>query len=297
MQMDQMRIYNMNATDYRFRNISLTLPQQNVIDSAYSTFKANFFKFTNFLTSLLGTSSTTINYESNNIYLSIFKVVPGFNFSNHFSNRSSNYQPFMDMNDCLNEIQINRLNNPYYSSWVTYVHWKVNPVSYVDKLYLNTTAPFHEMVVVDAVTNKEILISNCSKPIKHYFPVTTYTHLGYINNFRSLFYPNNDYPSDSPIYTSPIYVYENGTITNNTVQDRIKLYNRIWNFSCSFYDPTYKTLNTSGMAYVNFSSNYIGCSSDHLTGFTVNFVPNNRSFNIDGRFFYVKNSQVFTLMV
>ena len=163
--MDQMRAFNMNSTNYLFRNVSLNPAQQNQISPSLSFFHDNLFQFFSFLTSQLGSSVNNINYETNNIFISIFKVSPNFNFSNYFANRTSLYFPYVDMSDCLNEIMVTRLNNPYYKAWVTYVQWKVNPFSYNDYLYLNTTSPYHEVIVVDSTTNMPIIVNNCTKGI------------------------------------------------------------------------------------------------------------------------------------
>jgi hypothetical protein len=229
------------------------------------------------------------------MYLSIVKVNPQFNASVYFSSRKSNYQPFVDVMFCLNEIEMTKLNNPYYSAWVTYIHWKYNPFIYNDSIYSNSTSPFHEVFIVDSVSNKPILINNCTKGILHYFPIQTVLHLDYINSKKALFFPNNEYGQDNSIFSNPIYVYPNGTITNDTVEERIKQFYREWNFSCNYYDTIFNTLNTTGMGYINLTDNYIVCNSSHLTGFMSTFVKNNGTFNIDGRFFYLKHYYVFFL--
>jgi len=276
--------------------VSIPISQQKEFKNYWEKFSGEFQNFIQFFTGKIGPGSNiTVNYTSDNMYLSIVKVNPQFNASSYYSSRKSNYQPFVDVMFCLNENEITKLNNPYYSAWVSYIHWKNNPFIYNDSIYSNSTSPFHEVFIVDSVSNKQVLINNCTKGILHYFPIQTVLYLDYINSKKSLFFPNNEYGLDNPIFSNPIYVYSNGTITNDTVEERIKQFYREWNFSCNYYDTIYNGLNTTGMGYINLTDNYIVCNSTHLTGFMTTFVKNNGTFNIDGRFFYLKHYYVFFL--
>ena len=53
MTMDQMRSFNMNTTNFQFRNVSLTLAQQNQLTTQFSNIQSNLYSFSSFLTRII----------------------------------------------------------------------------------------------------------------------------------------------------------------------------------------------------------------------------------------------------
>ena len=139
-------------------------------------------------------------------------------------------------------------------------------------------------------------ITKCDNtPITLYFPFNSYNYLTYINSQKDLFDPKNYKSPDDPIFRDPIYIYPNGYISDDTVQERIVKYYRHYNFSGLYYMSTSKSFSPSGISYVTYTSdkNYIVFTSEHLASFTSMLIPNNVEFVVDGRFFYIKKYMIF----
>lgn len=295
MRQNQLLIKNKNATVYPYRNITLQLSQQPDFSATWADITKGLNSLITKLIQKLGTSSRTITYKGNNVYIAIAQLTPVFNETSFFSERIKSYKSWVTFMKCINYIQITRLNNPYYVAWFAFVEYQTFPYSYDPLIYVNNTSPMVELFFIDATTGKTIIVQGCdsTNPITFYMPFTSLNWLENLNAQKWLYNPNNYKSPDDPIFSSPIYINSTGFISDDTVEDRIKLYHRKFNFTCQYYDAKSNSFSKSGVNYTNFTSNYIAFNSSHLTSFTTFFLQNDVEYQSDGRFFYLKNPQIF----
>jgi hypothetical protein len=293
MRMDQMKIANKNSTSYAYRNVSLSLSQQQEFKNTFQKIDEGLATLINFLLTQLGTTKTEIKYKGDYLYIGIAQVSPTFNDTEFFEDRYNNYKSSASFMNCINDIEIERLNNPYYIAWMVFVDYGEFPYAYDPSIYTNNTGGMPNIWFRDANTGKAIIVQGCStKPVTIYTPFTSYVWMTELNTQKWLFDPYNYKSPSDPMFSAPIYINETGFVSNDTIQSRILKYQRHYNFSCQYYDSALSSFNDSGVTYANLTDNYIAFNTTHLTSFTSFFVPNIVTYTVDSRFFYLKNPQI-----
>jgi hypothetical protein len=109
-------------------------------------------------------------------------------------------------------------------------------------------------------------------------------------NYQKLLYDPNIYKSpDAPIFSDPVYIEENGFISDDTVEQRIEKYSRRYNISPNYYDENIEDFSLQGLEYINFTNdlNFMEFSSTHLCRFTNFMIKNNATYHPNGRFYYL----------
>ena len=280
-----------------YRNITLTKKQTEEFEVAFPQILELLKDFLAYLVNQYKSTSRTFIYESSNFYIAISMINPTFNDTLFFENRTKAYRSKIEFMECLNYIEIDRLANPYYQAWMVYIEYLSYPFGYLESLSINHTSPIVELKFIDASTMKEIKLNECNDryQIKISMPFTSYTWLSELNRQKWLYDPNNYKTPDDPIFSDPIHIDKKGVISNDTIEDRIEKYNRLYNFSCTFYDEDLGEFSEEGLDYLNFTadSNYIVYASSHLTMFTTFFKENNMEFKTQSRFFYIARPQLF----
>ena len=280
-----------------YRNITLTKKQTEEFEVAFPQILELLKDFLAYLVNQYKSTSRTFIYESSNFYIAISMINPTFNDTLFFENRTKAYRSKIEFMECLNYIEIDRLANPYYQAWMIYIEYLSYPFGYLESLSINHTSPIVELKFIDASTMKEIKLNECNDryQIKISMPFTSYTWLSELNRQKWLYDPNNYKTPDDPIFSDPIHIDKKGVISNDTIEDRIEKYNRLYNFSCTFYDEDLGEFSEEGLDYLNFTadSNYIVYASSHLTMFTTFFKENNMEFKTQSRFFYIARPQLF----
>jgi hypothetical protein len=279
------------------RNITLNENQLTEFKEAFPLILQTQLTFLKYIVSLYKTTPNTFKYESDNFYIVIAMVNPTFNDTAFFLDRKANYKSHIKFMECLNYIEIEKLSNPYYQAWMIYIEYLNFPLSYDESIAVNHTSPIIEIRFIDANTGKEITLNDCTneKEIIITMPFTSYKWVSELNRQKWLYDPINYKSPDDSIFSDPIYINDNGFISNDTVEDRITKYNRLYNISCTFYDKENEKFSEDGLTYKNFTSdsNYIVFTTTHLSFFATFFKENHMDFVIDSRFFYLKRPQLF----
>ena len=181
-------------------------------------------------------------------------------------------------------IEVEKLTNPYFQAFLIYIEYNRFPYSYNKTLNPNNTSPLIEIRFLDGITGKDISVSGCTgeNAIIIEQPFTSYNWLDELNRQKFLYDPNNYKSPSDPIFKDPIYINQSGYISNDTIDQRIEKYNRLYNISSKYFDTQYLDFNNTGMDYINFTSdtNFIQYSSDHLTKFTTFFEENLLLFHL-----------------
>ena len=107
-----------------------------------------------------------------------------------------------------------------FNFYLNYVEYLVNPMSYDPSYYPNITSPFITIKIYDS-NGKEVEINDCSSPIKINMPFNGYDWINYINQQKWLFLPENYKLEDDPIFRDPVLIFDNGSVSDDSVDDRI----------------------------------------------------------------------------
>ena len=84
---------------------------------------------------------------------------------------------------------------------------------------------------MSTITGKFLSITGCENNnlIKYKIPYSGYYFLEEFNLQKAMYDPNVYKGPDDPIFADPIYIMDNGNVTDSTIEERIKLYNRVYN--------------------------------------------------------------------
>ena len=235
-------------------------------------------------------------YSSDNFYIAVKSVNPTFDEAEFFEERKNNYKTYPKFMSCLNYIENNRLHNPYFQTFMIYIEYLKFPFAYDETIYDINTSPLIELRFLDATTGKSFDLTDCTgaNQININTPFTNYRWIDELNEQKLLFEPRNYKSSSDPIFSDPIYINESGYVSDDTVEKRISLYHRRYNFSCRYYDIDDLAFYDNGVIFTNFTSdtNFIQFNTTHLTRFSTFFVYNNATFKVKGRFFYVPRTEL-----
>ena len=250
-----------------------------------------------YVVSELKTTQIEYEYSTDYLYVSLTQINPTFNDNSYFENRKQKYKSHVNFMKCVNNYEIQNLNNPYYQAWFGFIEFQINPFFYNETFMENNTSPFVSILFFDATTGKSLPLSNCTgeDALVLNFPFTSYQWIELFNKQKFLYDPRNYKGSNNEIFNDPIYINKSGYVSNDTVEDRIEKYHRQMNFSCQYYLEKNGNWNESGIDYVNFTSdeNFLVCHSNHATKFTSFFIPNNITYGTGSRFYYLKHPELF----
>ena len=197
------------------------------------------------------------------------------------------YKPSVSFMNCL---KAKRLGVGSFDYFFNYIEFAVNPLSYENQYYPNITSPLISVKIYDIYGN-QINIRNCpsDKPIKIQLPFNSYDWINYINEQKWLFLPENYKIESDPVFRDPILIWENGSVSDDTVEERILKYYRYYNIVGLVYTPTYDDLyEYTSFLFKNISDTFLLMfETNHLSSFTSMLIPNIMNFVVDGRFYYL----------
>ena len=251
-----------------------------------------------------GTGGETIK-SNRHFDVVIKRIDPSFNFTEYFQSRRDSFQGFFDAHDCL----INNLYNTYLlekplNVWMVFIEYKTNPYIYEPTITNQTISNFQTVFFLDVYANK-IEITNCKDkgdyPIKFYYPIIipNNTVLDYINSNRHKFiYPEKLLAWNNPVFTQPKFIFNDGSISAQTLASRIEINHKYYNFTCRTFNSTDTSFNTEGLLYDRMTSDFfLVCKTYDLTFSKIDYLPkyeyNPPMYITDSRFYFVNQFQVF----
>ena len=294
--LNKLRVNKMENTGLPYRDLPINDEDKPEFKEAFEYIHNKLISLIHFKCNMHLNTQIDYSYSSDNFYIAIKSVNPTFDEKEFFEERKENYRSYPRFMTCLNYIENTKLNNPYFQTFMIYIEYLSFPFGYDDKIYENNTSPLIELRFLDATTGKIFDLTDCtgSNQINIDMPFTNYRWLDQINLQRDLYDPRNYKAPDDPIFSDPIYINKSGFVSDDTVEQRIKKYHRVYNFSCRYYDIENLEFVDNGVVFTNFTSdtNYIQFNTTHLTRFTTFFVLNNATFKVKGRFFYVPRTEL-----
>ena len=138
-------------------------------------------------------------------------------------------------------------------------------------------------------------LSQCQgNPIKHYSPASSYFYSDFVNANKSTLNPSNWLSLTSNVFTNPVYIYNNGSKSNVSRDDRIAKNHVFYKINCQYYDDNLANFSSYGMSYSNFTpTNYYTCLSTHLSDFSQSYYYIAPNYTIDNRFYFMYYPQIY----
>jgi hypothetical protein len=233
----QLKLANKVNENYPFRNKTLTVSEYSSYKTAFQLLFESIDDDTVFLIKNYGKD---YDYTSQHFIYHLKKIDETFNDESYFESLKTvyvTYKPIIFFMDCLREKE------PTFKYFFSYIEYLVNPLSYDATFYPNVTAPLISIKIYD-LNGNPIPIRNCPSdvPIKIHLPFNSYDWMNYINEQKWLFLPENYKLENDPIFRDPILIWENGTISSDTAEQRIEKYYRYYNIVGLVHTPTSMSL-------------------------------------------------------
>ena len=281
--------------NFPFRNRTLTV-------SEYSIYQAGFQKFFDMIdsdTSFIikecenkGECNEEYIYESEHFSYYLIKINELFDDVSFFESLKTvwiTYKPVVLFMNCL------RQKYTSFNLYFNYIEYAVNPLSFENQFYPNITSPLISIKIYDTNGNN-IPIRNCpsNKLIKINLPFNSYDWINYINKQKWLFLPENYKIESDPVFRDPILIWENGSVSDDTVEERILKYYRYYNIVGLVYTPSELSFyEYTSFLFKNISDTFLLMfETNHLSSFTAMLIPNIMNFVVDGRFYYFPRYEV-----
>jgi hypothetical protein len=297
MLMEQERGKIKYLTGLKVRNISLDKESMEGYKKSFYYIQEELITLMKYLANEYIPTKNSFFYESKNFYIALTPVERGFDEITFFEERRKQYKTQAEFMNCVNYIELERLKNAHYYLYLFYIEYYYFPFSYNNTLLLNNTGPTVDLRIMDTTTGKFLSVSGCEDiySIKYKMPYSGYFFLEDFNLQKDMYDPKVYKGPDDEIFADPIYIMSNGNVTDITIEERIKLYNRVHNITPKYFDETLDSFNETGVTYLNFTSdtNYIIFNTSHFGKVASFFVPNNATFHPNGRFFYLGRPKIF----
>ena len=286
---NKLKLANKINENYPFRNRTLTV-------SEYSVYQSGFQKFFDMLNEdtifLINNYGEDYIYESEHFSYYLIKINQNFDDVDFFESLKTvwiTYKPVVLFMDCL------RAKFPTFDYYFNYIEYAVNPLSFESQFYPNITSPLISIKIYDSFGNP-ITINNCpsNKLIKINLPFNSYDWINYINRQKWLFLPENYKIESDPVFRDPILIWENGSVSDDTVEERILKYYRYYNIVGLEYTPTSLSFyDYSKLLFKNISDTFLLMfETKNLGTFASMLIPNIMNFIVDGRFYYIPRYEV-----
>ena len=272
---------------FPFRNKTLTNEDSSLYQSAIFQFFKMLDEDTTFL---ILNDNLDYDYTCQHFIYHLKQIDENFDDKQYFESLKTvliTYKPTILFMNCLKQ------KYPTFNFYLNYIEYLVNPMSFDPSFYPNITSPFVTIKIFD-LDGKEILINDCSSPIKINMPFNSYDWINYINQQKWLFIPENYKLEDDPIFRMPIFIFDNGSVSDDTVEERIAKYYRYYNIVGLVYTPTNNNLyEYTTFLFKNISNTFfLLFEVNHLSSFSSMLIPNIMNFIVDGRFFYITKYKV-----
>ena len=297
MRLEKLKLKVLNESGLPYLNITLSDDEMEEFKNGFNYIQEELIELGKYIATLYDNSDKKFTYDKKNFYFAVIPLTPTFDDSNFFKERKKNYKANVDFMKCLNYIEVQKLSNPFYQRYLIFVEFYFFPFGYDHTLLLKNIAPLINILFYDIQTGKEVTIQDCfdENAIKINLPFINSPYLSEFNRQKNLYDPNQYYSPNDPIFRDRIYITPEGIVTDDTVEQRILKYNRLFNISPSYYNELNNQFQLDGIKYINFTNdtNYMIFSSSHLCKFTAFIIPNNATFTDSGRFYYLFRTQIF----
>ena len=278
------------------RNVNFTNEEMIEYKKVFEDINEKLLTFMQYLANQNAITRKSFTYDSENFYLAVIALNPSFDEKEFFKERKKAYKTYVDFMSCLNYVEIDKLSNQYYQGYLIFIEYYYFPFTYNHTLLENNISPLIELNLLDSTTGKFIKVSGCNNQNKIvvHMPFHSYKYLDEFNAQKLLYDPEIYKSPDDPIFSDPVYIEENGKISDDTIEQRIAKYSRKYNISPNYFDDEAEDFFLNGVEYLNFTNdlNFIEFSSSHLCKFTNFMIKNNATYHPNGRFYYLLRPRI-----
>ena len=275
------------------RNVDLNDGQEEEIQPNMATLK----KLLEYLTSLCFTD--TVNgeweYTSENLKVNLYKFIKNDagNLDNIIKNEKfNNYEPFVQFGDCIDTIKSADSSSKYVN--LQLITWYYSPYYYSNTLNKNYTSNY---MILKLYSDKidEVGVDECKKGnIVFHLTLTNPVILDIIKNNKEHFIHENIYKSSDRIFTEPIYINDDGSISDVTLEERFKKYYFEYLLIFKYFDATQQNLSPVDMEYYTLEDRfYFKCTSAHLSEFLLVYEYNPLLKKKISRFYFLKHPKIY----
>ena len=286
---NKLKLQNKINENFPFRNRTLTVSEYSIYQTAFQKFFSMIDEDTVFLIKNWGEEYV---YQTEHFSYYLLRIDQNFDDAGFFDSLKTvwiTYKPIVLFMECLRE------KYDSFDYYFNYVEYAVNPLSYEGQFYPNITSPLISIKIYDNRGN-EVPIRNCpsNKMIKIQLPFNSYDWINYINEQKWLFLPENYKIETDPVFRDPILIWDNGSVSDDTVEERILKYYRYYNIVGLVYTPNSLSLyEYTSFLFKNISDTFLLMfETNHFSAFTSMLIPNIMKFVVDGRFYYLPRYEV-----
>ena len=286
------KIGNMVNGKGNSRNAELSAGQQSLIDS-------NIYELYRILTQktalcFANCVNNEWNFNSENLNVDLIQVTNGFDIDSYLKNKKeSNYQPYFQIGNCLNDVKKSTSGNLN----IQFITWYHSPYYYNPNLIWNYTSNYFTIKIYDDNEYSEIPIKSCNgkNQIEFYLILYNPILVKIINENKKHFLKENIYNSNHSIFTEPKYIDSKGKVENSTREQRIEKYYFEYLMKFDTFDAKTQNYSNEGLSYETFTdNNFFKCTSDHLSEFILNYIYNPYPTKKDGRLFFLKHGKLYS---
>ena len=236
------------------------------------------------------------SYYSDNIHVDLFKFAKNGNTnidSVMKSLKNNKYEPYFQFDGCIDTAK--SLDGSHFLN-VQYITWIYSPYYHHNTLNHNYTSNYIEIKLYSDSIN-EIRLDECKDKnnVTFYLTLTNPVLIDIINNNRIHFKEGNMFKSDDRIFTEPHYIFDDGTVSFMTLEERMEKYYFEYLLIFKSMDERKRELISENVEYKNLEDNsYFKCSSSHLSEFLLTYEYNPKPDKILGRFYFLKHFKLYT---
>ena len=103
-------------------SVNPLLTDETQFKTYFEALKAQTTRTTDFIAKMINSTSKLINYTNSDLQIYIVLVNNTFNFKDFFANNIRNYQPWVDMKDCINYLMTTRYKKVKYELSMSFVY-------------------------------------------------------------------------------------------------------------------------------------------------------------------------------
>ncbi len=279
------------------RNADLSAGQEDEFEIIVGNVKADLEKLTALCFPKALENGGYWNYKSENLNVDLYKWKkngdPNYEIDKRMKeDKESKYQPFFQFDQCMNTAK--EIDGSNYIN-VQYITWYYSPYYYSSKLYYNYTSDYIE-VKLYSDDLQEISIGECKDKtnITFYLTLTNPLLIDIINKNKEHFKEENIYKAEDRIFSEPIYIEDDGSVNNMTLEERRKKYYFEYLLIFKTFDQANKEFKEEGMLYNTLEDRtYFKCSSSHLSEFLLTYQYNPYPANVLNRFYFLTHFNLY----
>ena len=291
--------YNENNQNANYKN-NETIGEVNLNNEQKNAVYDISYKITQFIPEII---LALIKINNNDMFANytafdytVKTITHSFNYINYFNNLHLNnryqynsYLPFIDAINCSDYI----FGSTSFSTiFLVIINYHYDPLSY-HSVY-SYSASYSVDVFYATEIGKKLDVKACPHYIDIYFPLTLYneSEIEFINAHAKFLSEKTNYAINDPYITWPVFVHQNGSVSNKSRYERINEVLPMIKINCNYYNDKLNLVSNISDTIVS-DKFYLICQTNHLSFYTMQSESSGLDYELAGIFFYLEAPQVF----